>query len=318
MTIIISPNGQKNNEFATWDIANKYRAGDLVVKTGSIYEANDDIPASTAWAIGTTGATWAETVTGGGGGGGTSLPTDAPGYLRNDGTGTLSWNTATVSAGSPAYSDVWILSTKTDPFWTEYTLTGDVPMMFDWQGTSNITLTGSALYGKQLSSGDKILVVNDAPVHTNSNYAMIVEFPSTPAVGDTFQIPFAAQGILVNAGSFVVGDTYTINQPGSTNFIAIGAADNSVGTTFVATGAGSGDGTAYASTGVLRCIFVPSAGQRGFVSAQGGSNGSIEFGQGTTNIGVFNSVTSQMGSQPITWTYAGVVDSIPTWYQLFF
>lgn len=49
------------------------------------------------------------------------------------------------------------------------------------------------------------------------------------------------------AGSFVVGTTYKIVTAGTTSFTAIGAANNSVGTTFVATGPGSGTGTA--STG---------------------------------------------------------------------
>lgn len=46
------------------------------------------------------------------------------------------------------------------------------------------------------------------------------------------------------AGSFVVGTTYTIVTPGSTNFIAIGASTSDVGVTFTATGAGTGTGTA--------------------------------------------------------------------------
>ncbi|MDP3130066.1 MAG: hypothetical protein Q8N15_01905, partial [Bacillota bacterium] len=46
------------------------------------------------------------------------------------------------------------------------------------------------------------------------------------------------------AGSFKVGKTYTIVTPGTTNFVAIGAADSNVGTTFTATGVGSGTGTA--------------------------------------------------------------------------
>jgi hypothetical protein len=58
MTTIISPSGQKNNEFATWDLAKKYRAGDLVIYSGTIYEANDLVPENTAFVIGTTGATW--------------------------------------------------------------------------------------------------------------------------------------------------------------------------------------------------------------------------------------------------------------------
>jgi hypothetical protein len=48
----------------------------------------------------------------------------------------------------------------------------------------------------------------------------------------------------ITAGSFVVGQTYTIITVGTTDFIAIGASSNTVGVTFTATGAGSGTGTA--------------------------------------------------------------------------
>lgn len=46
------------------------------------------------------------------------------------------------------------------------------------------------------------------------------------------------------AGGFTIGPTYTILTAGTTNFTLIGAADNVVGTVFVATGVGSGTGTA--------------------------------------------------------------------------
>jgi hypothetical protein len=49
---------------------------------------------------------------------------------------------------------------------------------------------------------------------------------------------------VVNAGSFVPGTIYTINSVGSTNFTAIGASSNTVGTIFTASGAGSGSGNA--------------------------------------------------------------------------
>jgi hypothetical protein len=62
MTTLISPNGQRNNEFATWDITKKYRVGDLVIYSGKIYEVNDFIPANTPFATGTTGATWSTVV----------------------------------------------------------------------------------------------------------------------------------------------------------------------------------------------------------------------------------------------------------------
>lgn len=46
------------------------------------------------------------------------------------------------------------------------------------------------------------------------------------------------------AGSFLTGSTYTILSVGTTDFTAIGAASNTVGISFVATGAGEGTGTA--------------------------------------------------------------------------
>lgn len=50
--------------------------------------------------------------------------------------------------------------------------------------------------------------------------------------------------IVTTAGSFVVGATYTILTIGTTDFTAIGASSNTVGVTFIATGVGSGTGTA--------------------------------------------------------------------------
>ena len=64
----------------------------------------------------------------------------------------------------------------------------------------------------------------------------------------------AIQGVVIgaeattSAGSFVVGKTYVITAAGSTNFTLIGAASNAVGTTFVATGVGTGSGQAWLTT----------------------------------------------------------------------
>ena len=48
----------------------------------------------------------------------------------------------------------------------------------------------------------------------------------------------------VDAGSFVTSNDYEISTSGTTDFTLIGAADSNVGTTFTATGAGSGTGVA--------------------------------------------------------------------------
>jgi len=56
---------------------------------------------------------------------------------------------------------------------------------------------------------------------------------------------------VVTAGDFVTGMVYRILTVGATNFIAIGAASNTIGVIFTATGAGSGTGTATAS-GIIK------------------------------------------------------------------
>jgi hypothetical protein len=48
----------------------------------------------------------------------------------------------------------------------------------------------------------------------------------------------------VNSGSFLVGKTYVIKYPGNTDWTSVGAANNSQGTMFIATRAGTGTGSA--------------------------------------------------------------------------
>ena len=51
-------------------------------------------------------------------------------------------------------------------------------------------------------------------------------------------------GTIVVAGSFIVGKTYVIVSIGTTDFTLIGAASNTIGLAFIATGVGAGTGTA--------------------------------------------------------------------------
>ena len=57
----------------------------------------------------------------------------------------------------------------------------------------------------------------------------------------------AALSATIAAGLFVEKQEYTIVTPGTTSWTTIGAVDNHTGTTFIAKGAGSGDGTAKTS-----------------------------------------------------------------------
>lgn len=67
-----------------------------------------------------------------------------------------------------------------------------------------------------------------------------------PIINDASSVAYE-QGYTVTAGSFVVGNTYLITSVGTTNFTSIGASSNTVGVHFVATGVGSGTGTAQLS-----------------------------------------------------------------------
>jgi hypothetical protein len=64
-------------------------------------------------------------------------------------------------------------------------------------------------------------------------------------------IAYCKPGILVTddtatvAGTFTIGQLYTIRSLGNTNFMDLGAASNTVGLTFTATSSGVGTGTAY-------------------------------------------------------------------------
>jgi len=67
--------------------------------------------------------------------------------------------------------------------------------------------------------------------------------PQPPIVNDAGSITYDA-GDSVTAGSFIIGQTYVITSIGSTNFLNVGAVSNTVGIYFIATGVGSGSGTA--------------------------------------------------------------------------
>lgn len=61
----------------------------------------------------------------------------------------------------------------------------------------------------------------------------------------------ASGGSDVNAGSFVASTIYIIKTAGDTDFTAVGADNNTVGTIFTATGAGSGTGVATTANDVV-------------------------------------------------------------------
>ena len=72
----------------------------------------------------------------------------------------------------------------------------------------------------------------------------ISQLPGLGSVQGSDRLVLDRIGAAVTAGAFVVGQAYQIISAGNTSFTAIGAESNTVGAYFVATGAGTGTGTA--------------------------------------------------------------------------
>jgi hypothetical protein len=72
----------------------------------------------------------------------------------------------------------------------------------------------------------------------------ISQLPDLGSVQGSDRLVLDRIGAAVTAGAFVVGQAYEIISAGNTSFTAIGAESNTVGDYFVATGAGTGTGTA--------------------------------------------------------------------------
>ena len=97
----------------------------------------------------------------------------------------------------------------------------------------------------QLGIGYKFVLKTSTEVLI-ATYDNIPSSAQPPAANDADSIMYE-QGYTVTAGSFVVGKIYRIVSVGTTNFTSIGAVNNTVGTHFIATGVGTGTGTAELS-----------------------------------------------------------------------
>jgi hypothetical protein len=115
------------------------------------------------------------------------------------------------------------------------------PIIFDASGRlpsgGELWLLGNIDYKFVLKNANDVLI---------GTYDNIPSIPQYIAPSDASDISYE-QGNTVTAGAFIIGNTYKIATLGNTNFTSIGAAENLIGVIFVATGVGSGTGTAYNS-----------------------------------------------------------------------
>ena len=118
-------------------------------------------------------------------------------------------------------------------------------------------------------SGSSTVTVTDANGgYSNNNYVTFTGSTSnggialrgeylltSGTVANTYTVPVQSEAsisiagnVSIAAGSFVIGNSYSITFVGTTDFTLIGASANTVGVAFIATGTGSGTGTAKANT----------------------------------------------------------------------
>ena len=87
-----------------------------------------------------------------------------------------------------------------------------------------------------------LLAATDIAMTGSTGTLAIDSHPALTSSDTGYRIVITATPVI--AGSFIVGNTYSIASIGSTDFTLIGAASNTVGLSFTATGVGSGSGTA--------------------------------------------------------------------------
>lgn len=158
------------------------------------------------------------------------------------------------------------------------------------------------------SNSTTIAAVSSTGLSVTGSITATGQINGTLGVGQTWQDLTASRSTsTVNAGSFVIGNSYTIVTVGTTIFTSIGASANTVGVSFTATGVGSGTGTArntYRNTTgnpiQVNTTIVVSASGNALLQVDGVTVGSM---------------SNQFGDRTLTATLNGVVPN-QSYYQV--
>lgn len=144
------------------------------------------------------------------------------GQNKIDGHGLASNNPARSVRNIEVYDNTWTATGAGN--WTNIEIRGGTFMAFD--NSSTVGWAFLTDYGYQAQW---------------PNYGSILQTPFNYPLGDQVG---TGQDVTVNATAITAGEMVRIASLGSTDFTAIGASANTVGTQFIATGAGTGTGTA--------------------------------------------------------------------------
>ena len=122
-------------------------------------------------------------------------------------------------------------------------------------GLAELSLPASAIddvagtfYNYSLYTTDALskqqVVFTDLNEAAKGTLEVVEGVASSPRITEEMSTFTQTTGNQITAGNFLIGVEYTITTPGTTDFTLIGAADSNAGTVFIATGKGTGDGTA--------------------------------------------------------------------------
>ena len=168
-----------------------------------------------------------------------------------------------------------------------FALTGsDAEIFKQFDASANYTSNAITVNAKVVGSVITLTVLfqDDANVDSDEivdgtlNTTLTATPPDTTYISNSWGTPTlggsqtGGLNATVAAGSFVTGITYTIVTAGTTDFTLIGSADSVPGTIFVATGAGTGTGTADLTTGITTLADDLLAGTPYIVSVVGTSD----------------------------------------------
>lgn len=121
-----------------------------------------------------------------------------------------------------------------------------IPAVFaTTSGSATVTVTDSEIVASVLDFVEYITPVSIGGIVLQGPYSLRSAASNTYSILNGIAASSTqASNTPVNAGSFVVGKTYSISFVGTTDFTLIGSPNNTLGTVFVASGVGTGTGTA--------------------------------------------------------------------------
>ena len=134
-------------------------------------------------------------------------------------------------------SELLTIPTPTTPSYVSSTLNTDATDLHTFQITMD-NFTGTIETRGAADTDNNWYSINSDEVAESNMYVYTVE-GYHPYIQFTF-----TEADSIAAGLFTVGNEYTIKTTGDTDFTLIGAADSNPGTIFIATGVGTGTGTA--------------------------------------------------------------------------